>query len=162
MDFVQYLLGHGIPDTCICAGQIALLRDDREVPDTWVATYQFEKLGRMVTFEGSMNTTDNQPVTVCGRDATLRFDTIAHDVTTFEVLPAWHLRKPELPKGYVRGQTPAQPNHMVDWLNCIRTRGKPKCSTEEAFIETATFLMSLKAQQEQRLVRWDPAREEIV
>jgi len=29
-------------------------------------------------------------------------------------------------------------------------------------IETATFLMSLKAQQERRMVRWDAAREEIV
>jgi hypothetical protein len=51
---------------------------------------------------------------------------------------------------------------MVDWVNCIRTRGTPKCSTDEAFIETATFLMSLKAQQEGRMVRWDAAREEIV
>ena len=42
------------------------------LPDTWVATCQFEKLGRTVTFEGSMNTTDTQPVTICGRDATLR------------------------------------------------------------------------------------------
>jgi len=58
LDFVQYLLGHGIPDTCVCTGQIALLRDDREVPDTWVAAYRFEKLGRMVTFEGSMNSND--------------------------------------------------------------------------------------------------------
>ena len=62
MDFVQYLLGHGIPDNCFCAGLNALLHDDREVPDTWVATYQFEKLGRTVTFTGSMNTTDSQPV----------------------------------------------------------------------------------------------------
>ncbi|MBK9138096.1 MAG: Gfo/Idh/MocA family oxidoreductase [Verrucomicrobia bacterium] len=162
MDFVQYLLGHGIPDTCICSGQIALLRDDREVPDTWVATYQFEKLGRTVTFEGSMNTTDNQPVTICGRDATLRFDSIAHDVTTFELIPAGHNRNPGLPQGYERGKTPAQPNHVVDWLNCIRTRGTPKCSTDEAFIETATFLMSLEAQQQRRMVRWDAAREEIV
>ncbi|HOB99693.1 MAG TPA: Gfo/Idh/MocA family oxidoreductase, partial [Verrucomicrobiota bacterium] len=38
MDFVQYLLGHGIPDTCACSGQIALLRDDREVPDTWITS----------------------------------------------------------------------------------------------------------------------------
>lgn len=162
MDFVQYLLDHGIPDTCVCAGQIALLRDDREVPDTWVATYQFEKLGRVVTFEGSMITTDHQPVTICGRDATLRFDAIAHDVTTFEIIPAPHNRNPNLPRGYERGKTPPQPNHIVDWLNCIRTRGTPKCSTDEAFIETATFLMSLKAQQEGRMVRWDPVREEIV
>lgn len=162
LDFVQYLLGHGIPDTCVCAGLNALLQDDREVPDTWVATYQFEKLRRTVTFEGSMNATDRQPVTICGRDATLRFDAIAHDVSAFEILPAHHYRNPDLPKGYVRSQTPPQPNHIVDWVNCIRSRGTPKCSTEEAFIETATFLMSLKAQQERRMVRWDAAREEIV
>jgi predicted dehydrogenase len=34
LDFVQYLLGHGIPDSCSCTGLNALLRDDREVPDT--------------------------------------------------------------------------------------------------------------------------------
>ena len=67
-----------------------------------------------------------------------------------------------MPKGYERGKTPAQPNHMVDWVNCIRSRGTPKCSTDEAFIETATFLMSLVSQQERRMVRWDAAREEIV
>jgi predicted dehydrogenase len=162
MDFVQYLLGHGIPDNCVCSGLTALLRDDREVPDTWVATYQFEKLGRTVTFEGSMNTTDNQPVTVCGRDATLRFDDIAHNVNTFEIIRAEHNQNPGLPKGYERGKTPAQPNHMVDWLNCVRSRATPKCSADEAFIETATFLMSLRAQQERRMVRWDAARQEIV
>jgi predicted dehydrogenase len=162
MDFVQYLLGHGIPDTCVCSGQIALLRDDREVPDTWVATYQFEKLGRTVTFEGSMNTTDHQPMTLCGRDATLRFDDIAHDVRTFEIVPAGFNQKAGLPMGYERGKTPPQPNHLQDWVNCIRSRGTPKCSADEAFIETATFLMSLKAQQEKRMVRWDAAQEEIV
>jgi predicted dehydrogenase len=162
MDFVQYLLGHGIPDNCVCSGQIALLRDDREVPDTWITTYEFEKLGRTVTFEGSMNTSDNQPVTICGRDATLRFDDIAHNVTKFEIIPAGWNQKADLPKGYERGKTPEQPNHLVDWLNCIRSRGTPKCSTDEAFIETATFLMSLKAQQERRMVRWDAVREEIV
>jgi predicted dehydrogenase len=162
MDFVQYLLGHGIPDNCVCSGLNALLHDDREVPDTWIATYQFEKLGRTMTFSGSMNTTANQPVEICGRDATLRFDSIAHDVTTFEIEPADHNRKADLPKGYERGKTPGQPNHMVDWVNCIRSRGTPKCSTDEAFIETATFLMSLVSQQQRRMVRWDAAREEIV
>lgn len=162
MDFVQYLLGHGIPDNFVSSGQIALLHDDREVPDTWGATYEFEKLGRTVTFEGSMNATDSQPVTLCGRDATLRFDAIAHDVNTFQVVPAGHHQHAALPEGYQRGQTPTQPNHIVVWVNCIRTRGTPKCSTDEAFVETATLLMSLKAQQEGRKVRWDPVREDIV
>jgi len=162
MDFVQYLLGHGVPDNCYCGGLLSQLRDDREVPDTWVATYQFEKLGRTVTFTGSMNTSVQQPVEICGRDATLRFDGIAHDVTTFEILPERHNLRPNLPKAYAPGKTPQQPNHMVDWVNCIQSRGTPKCSTDEAFIEAATSLMSLVSCQERRLVRWDAAKEEIV
>jgi predicted dehydrogenase len=162
MDFVQYLLGHGIPDTCMTSGMIALLDDDREVPDTWIATYQFEKLKRTVTFIGSMNATASQPVELCGRDATLRFDGIAHDVTTFQIIPARHNKNANLPKGYERGKTPEQPNHVQDWINCICTRGTPKCSTDEAFIEAATFLMSLESQKRQRMVRWDPVKEEII
>ncbi len=65
-------------------------------------------------------------------------------------------------KGYEWKKTPKQPNHMVDWVNCIQNRGTPKCSTDEAFIETATFLMSLASYQQRRQVRWDAAREEIV
>jgi predicted dehydrogenase len=162
MDFVQYLLGHGIPDNCACSGLNALLRDDREVPDTWVATYQFEKLARTVTFTGSMNATGNHPVEIMGRDGTLRFDAIAHNVSTFEIQRAYHNQKTGVPEGYERDKTPRQPNHMDDWVNCIKTRGTPKCSTDDAFIETATFLMSLVSQQERRVVRWDAAREEIV
>ncbi len=163
MDFVQYLLGHGIPDTCSCVGLLSLLKDDREVPDSWSATYEFEKLGRIVTFTGSMNTGQTrQPVEICGRDATLRFDGIAHDVTRFQILSEEHNTRQDLPKGYDWKKTPRQPNHLDDWVNCIRSRGTPKCSTDEAFIETATFLMSLASYQQRRVVRWDAAEEEIV
>ncbi len=163
LDFVQYLLGHGIPDTCFCTGMIALLRDDREVPDTWCAVYEFEKLGRTVTFTGSMNTGQaKQPVEICGRDATLRFDDIAHNVTRFQIIPEEHNTRTDLPKGYDWKKTPRQPNHIEDWVNCIRNGGVPKCSTDEAFIETATYLMSLVSYQQGRKVRWDPIREEIV
>ncbi|MGB9604166.1 MAG: hypothetical protein ACPMAG_15380, partial [Limisphaerales bacterium] len=93
---------------------------------------------------------------------TLRFDGIAHDVSTFEIIPAPHTRNANLPKGYERGKTPQQPNHMEDWINCIRTGGTPKCNVDEAFIEAATSLMSLEAQRRQRKVRWDPIKEEIV
>jgi len=163
LDFVQYLLGHGIPDNCSCLGLLARLRDDREVPDTWVATYEFEKLGRTVTFTGSMNNSQaKQPVEICGCDATLRFDGIAHDVTRFEILPEEHCPRTDLPKGYDYRKTPRQPDHMEDWVNCMQSRGTPKCSTDEAFIETATFLMSLASYQQRRVVRWDPVREEII
>jgi predicted dehydrogenase len=162
LDFVQYLLGHGIPDNCYCAGLNALLQDDRETPDTWAATYQFEKLARTVTFTGSMNTNVGQPVEICGKEATLRFDGIAHDVNTFTIQPEAYNKRADIPASYQRGKTPNQPNHVVDFFNCVRSRGTPKCPVDEAFIETVTYLMSVESFRQKRLVRWDPAKEEIV
>jgi predicted dehydrogenase len=162
LDFVQYILGHGIPDTCACLGLNALLRDDREIPDTWQATYQFLKLGRTVTFTGTMNTAAGQPVEICGKNAALRFDAIAHDITKFTLTPEGFNTATDLPKGYISGKTPKQPSHMQDFINCVRNRGTPKCSTDEAFIETATYLMSVESYRQQRIVRWDAAKEEIV
>jgi predicted dehydrogenase len=162
MDIVQYVLGHGIPDTCYCAGLNALLKDDRETPDTWMATYQFEKLGRTVTFCGSMNTSAGNketPPEICGKEATLHF---VNGVTDFAIRPETYNTRKGLPEGYERGKTPPQPNHMVDFLNCVRSRGTPKCPVDEAFVESATFLMSVESHKQQRLVRWDPGKEEIV
>ncbi|MBP7936459.1 MAG: hypothetical protein KA354_17610 [Phycisphaerae bacterium] len=92
----------------------------------------------------------------------LRFDDIAHAATRFQIIPEEHNKRTDLPKGYDQSKTPLQPNHLDDWINCIRSRGIPKCSTDEAFVETATFLMSLVSYQQRRVVRWDTAKEEIV
>jgi len=85
------------------------------------------KLGRTVTFTGSMNTNAGQPVEICGKDATLRFDGIAHDVNSFVIKPEGYNQRHDLPEGYERAKTPGQPNHMVDFFNCVRSRGTPKC-----------------------------------
>ncbi|MCX6907177.1 MAG: hypothetical protein NTY01_03940, partial [Verrucomicrobia bacterium] len=110
----------------------------------------------------SMNTSVGQPVEFCGKDALLRFDGIAHDATNFTVTPEGHNEKKDLPKGYIRGKTPKQPNHMEDFFNCVRSRGTPKCGVDEAFVEIATSLMSIESYLKRRQVRWDPVKEEIV
>ena len=56
----------------------------------------------------------------------------------------------------------AKPDHLSDFLNCVRTRGKTQCNEDEAFIETATLLMSVEAYRQKRQVRWDAEKEEIV
>jgi hypothetical protein len=109
-----------------------------------------------------MNTDASQPVEICGKDATPRFDGIAHDVNGFTVKPEGYNNRKDLPEGYERGKTPTQPNHMVDFFNCVRSRGTPKCPVDEAFIETATYLMSVESHKQKRLVRWDAVKEEIV
>jgi len=114
------------------------------------------------TFTGSMNTSEGNlenTVEICGKEATLRF---VDGVNTFTIRPENYNARKDLPEGYERGKTPLQPNHMADFFNCVRVRGVPKCPVDEAFIESATFLMSVESYKRQRLVRWDPVKEEIV
>ncbi|MBM3333112.1 hypothetical protein FJY63_00460 [Candidatus Sumerlaeota bacterium] len=59
-------------------------------------------------------------------------------------------------------KTPAQPSHMQDFFNCIRSRKQPKDNEDEAFIEAVTCIMSVEACKQQRMVRWDPTKQEIV
>lgn len=175
MDFVQAVLGMGIPDTCACLGQNCLLDDGREVPDTWNTIYGFEKHDCVVTFNCSMNTAEPlQPPEFRGKDAYLRFDSIAQSVSTFDVVaePSSARYGDALESGKIKpgepfmrfdpSKTPEQPHHMQDFLNCVRTRQKPRCNEDEAFIETATFLMSVHALREKRQVRWDPEKQDIV
>jgi len=94
--------------------------------------------------------------------AALRFEGIAHDVQGFDIILEGYNKPCDLPKGYRRGKTSQQPNHMMDILSCVRSRDRPRCPVDEAFIETATFLMSVESYHQQRLVRGDPVKEEIV
>jgi predicted dehydrogenase len=164
LDFVQSILRHGIPDACVCAGLNAFLKDGREVPDTWNTTFHFEKHDRTVTFDASMNSASVRPAPEFrGKDACLRFDDIAHNVTTFSVSPEVACEKPDrLPKEFDPAKAKPLPSHMEDFFNCVRSRGRPRCDVDEAFIETATFLLSVAAYKAKRMARWDAAKEDIV
>ncbi len=64
LDQVQCTLRWGIPDACMCLGHNAHYHDDREVPDTWLANYTFEKHNCSLLFEGCMN---SRQTTICLR-----------------------------------------------------------------------------------------------
>jgi predicted dehydrogenase len=142
---------------------LSYCKDGREVPDTWHSAFQWESLGRTVSFECSFNASGFQPVEVCGKEGILKFNGIAHDVSSFEVFPdGFNRQKDRIPSEYQKGKTERQPNHMQDFFNCVRSRQKTKCNEDEGYIETVTYLMAVKSFKERRQVRWDAAAEKIV
>jgi predicted dehydrogenase len=174
-DFVQSVLGYGIPDTCVCMGNNNLLHDGRETPDTWSVIYGYEKHNCTLTFQCSMNSSQPvQPPEFRGKEALLRFDHIGHNITTFDVYAEGSSKKygSEIDSGKIKvgkpflkfdpAKTPPQPDHVEDFLNCVRTREKPKCNEDEALVEAAACNMSVAAHKEKRLVRWDPVRQVII
>jgi predicted dehydrogenase len=168
LDYVQAVLGHGIPDTCNCSGMIARWKDGRETPDTWVATYQFERIGRTVLFEGMMSSSRGQTPEFVGTEARLVCNEIGQSANQFEVYadgPAYvqsRYKQPEPTFAFVPGREHARSTHMENFVRCVRTREKPWCNEDEAFIECVTFLMSVRSHLEKRMVRWDPETETIV
>jgi predicted dehydrogenase len=164
LDHVQCVLGWGIPDTCMCSGFNALLRDDRDVPDTWLANYQFEEKNCSLTFEGCMNTEQRRATEYIGTDGQIVFAGIGQDADRFTLYKDDREsgRATQEVKEFTQSQLPKWPNHMEDFLTCVRTGERPKCNIDQAFIGAVTFLMSVESYHKQRQVRWDPDKEQIV
>jgi predicted dehydrogenase len=167
LDYVQSVLRYGIPDTCMCSGLNTFWKDDREVPDSWIATYQFEKQNCSVTFEGIQNSGRVQPPEFCGRNGRMIYDKIGQGASRFEVYddgpPQRMGEKPPEPRYQFDPSKAAKwPSHMENFLQCVRTREKPRCDEDEAFIETATLMMSVESYNQRRQVRWDAKHETIV
>ncbi|HOC69313.1 MAG TPA: Gfo/Idh/MocA family oxidoreductase [Candidatus Hydrogenedentes bacterium] len=167
LDHVQSVLGWGIPDTCMCTGHNAFFRDGREVPDTWLANYTFEKQHCSLSFEGCMNSAREQPPEYIGKTGRLIFNGIGQDANRFFVYPDApafpHMGRELKPSSvYDPAKEDAWPTHMDDFLRCVRTGERPRCNEDEAFVEVVTLLMSVISYHEKRQVRWDAAAETIV
>jgi hypothetical protein len=168
MDHVQSVLRYGIPDTCCTHAHNAVWKDDREVPDTWISSYVFEKQDCTVVYEGCMNSRRSQAPEYIGREGRVIFNTIGQNASQFEIYgdepahrPAAY-PQPEPKHFFTAGKEHRKVDHMQDFLDCVRTRGKPQCNEDEAFIEAATLLMSVESLRRRRQVRWDREKEEIV
>jgi predicted dehydrogenase len=53
-------------------------------------------------------------------------------------------------------------DHMKDFLECVRTRRKPSCGIEDAFLSTAAVQLGMIAYDTRSVVEWDAAKEEII
>ncbi len=175
LDYVQSVLGYGVPDTCMTVGNIDLLKDGRECPDIWHSVFHFDKQGCTVTFESSMNATDRvKAIQFRGKEAALITNDIGHNASSFDVYPERQSDKyataikskemsPDKPLlSFDPTQAPEPPSHMQDFFDCVRSRKKPKCNEDQAFIEAVTFIMSYVSLREKRMVRWDREKEETV
>jgi len=169
-DAVQYVLGYGIPETCVCSGQIGLLKDGREVPDIWNVIYEYPQRGCTLTYACTFNSAElPQDTEYRGKDALLKMNDDSFEVYAEKVSRKYRARidKGEIEPGkpflkFDPTKTPEQPGHMQDFFNCIRSRKPPKDNEDEAFIEAVTCILSVIAYNEKRMVRWDPEKQEVV
>ena len=56
----------------------------------------------------------------------------------------------------------ANPSHMRNWLECLRSRKQPNATVEHGFSHSVAVIMAARSQREGKKLYWDPATEQIV
>lgn len=115
-----------------------------------------------------MNTSRQQTPEYIGRDGRMVFNAIGQNASQFEIFPNVSAyrnsrHKPlEADVFFAPGREHRKPDHITDFLQSVRTRERPSCNEDEAFIETAVLMMSQESYRLKRQVRWDAENEEII
>jgi predicted dehydrogenase len=143
-----------IPKAVTMTGGIYLWKDGREVPDTMnVAMEHPEEL--LYTWDSGFGN-DQLRVT---EDALGDNGTISHG-QQIKYTPQKVNRRDG---NEMAGNTRSEPRaHMQNFLDCIRTGKQPNCPFELGFRVSIACRMAVESYRQQRTMRWDPVKEEMV
>jgi predicted dehydrogenase len=147
-----------IPTVVYTGGGVYLWKDGREVPDTMNVTMQHQEEILFTWDSGFGNSELGITEHVLGTDGTI-FNASEMDGPV-RYIP----QKVNRPNGVeVLGKKTADRNaHMQNFLDCIRSGKEPNAPVDLGFRVAIACRMSVDSYRQNRAVRWDPKKEEIV
>jgi predicted dehydrogenase len=166
LDIVQMAMNVDAPERVCAVGGRFAVRDDRETPDTILASYQYP--GFVCTYEnraanGMGMNGKGYGILFHGTEGTLFVDRDG-----YELFPEWRdggdagAQAPRAAPVRVRSTNPHHADHMKDFVAAVRGRGRPACDIETGHRSTTTALLGNLAYRTGRTLRWDAKAERIV
>ena len=148
-------MGLRIPRAVTMTGGIYLWKDGREVPDTMTVAMEHEE-ELLYTWDCGFG---DERLSVT-EDVMGTAGTISRTPQTIRYAP----EKKNRPDGNeMAGVTRTDPKaHMQNFFEAIRSGCEPNCSFELGYRVSIACRMAVESYRQQRTVRWDAAREEIV
>jgi predicted dehydrogenase len=162
LDMARALLGIGLPERVSSHGGTYVLKDDRQTPDTQIVTWEYPDLTLVwehrqwssqdldgspgMTIPGGAYKRISFGVALYGSDGTL----VAHDND-------WEVHHGDAVERH--GGTLGQPEHVANFIDCVRTRAKPNADVETGYLATALCHLGNIAYRLRRSLRFDPARQ---
>ncbi|GAC1653576.1 MAG: Gfo/Idh/MocA family oxidoreductase [Gemmatimonadaceae bacterium] len=164
LDIVQMAMAVDAPVSISAMGGKFALQDNRETPDTILATYQYP--GFICTYEnrlanGAPITGKGSGILFHGTDATLFIDRQG-----FEIMPekrksgTMSVDRTEALK--VENSNPNHEDHVHAFIESVKSRKTPVSDIEVGHRSTTTALLGNIAYRTGRRIVWDAQREEIV
>jgi len=143
-----------IPKSVTTTGGVYLWKDGREVPDTMNVSMEHPEEILFTWASGFGNNQLGVAEHVLGTDATIQKS------QQIRLTP----QKVNRPKDEeVLGQSRTEPRaHMQNFLDSIRSGKEPNCPVDLGFRVSIACRMAVESYRQQRPVKWDAVKEEIV
>ncbi|MCL6628376.1 MAG: Gfo/Idh/MocA family oxidoreductase [Armatimonadetes bacterium] len=145
-------LGPELPTRVVAGGGI-WLQKDREVPDTFHVIIDYPSEHSVVLMSSMANDVGVQEI-IRGHEATMYFE--GNDIVIVPQLIARDKRREE------RHKAPPSAGHYENWLECMRSRKQPNLNPETAYKVMVAIGLSVEAYRENKAIRFDPKKEDVV
>jgi predicted dehydrogenase len=176
LDMVRWMLDLGMPRRISSSGGIFVQKESKaNITDTQTATFEFPNLPVVWTHRTYGASPDpNYPwgATFYGDKGTLKasvhswdFVPSGKDVAPMREEVTYEFDKfPEdkTEKALETHVAPAIRAHMMDFLNCIASRGRPVADIEEGYISATSCILANISQKLERSFEWDHSRGMVV
>ena len=170
IDLCHYFMDENFPQSVVTNGGIFAWQDGRENPDTFHALFTYPK-GFLVSYATSFGNDAPSFTRIMGKKATM----INHGG---EGSPRWQMVEEKgnheddtdidkqravkdilLPGDKTlppMGIGDEDPSHMINWLDCLRSRTQPNATVHNGFSHSVACMMAARAYWSGKKVYWDP------
>ncbi len=160
IDLVHFITGAKFPLSTVCSGGTYTWIDEHkfDCPDQIEATWQYPE-GFMVSYATNFGNGSGNTFRIFGKQGIIDLQNWNKPFLDDE-----GVRKPD---GRIKRKTAIEPierpDHMLDWLQCIRDRKKtPNANIEVGYSQSVACLMAMRAYDTGRRQTYDPKTQQIV
>jgi predicted dehydrogenase len=169
IDIVHWAMGVEVPKTVSFAGGKYVVQDNTETPDTFEALYEYPESpvsGKefIVTFSSRFTNAHEDGVHGHGIEFFGTEGTLLLDRGGFTLWPEPDPNGEEAPaSGVIQSSTsPQHYPHVLNFLECVRSRQKPRSDILTMHRSTSAPLIGAIAQRVGRKLRWDGQAERFI
>ena len=157
LDIVQMAFDEVMPRSVSTFGEKFYIKDDRETPDTLLASYQYPNF--LATYEnreanGQSLVDRGHGILICGTRGTMILDRRG-----YELLPE---EGSSLLETKVKASSQGNREHWANFIECMHTRKRPTSDVENCFRSTTTCLLANIAMQSKLRLDWDAEKLTIL
>ncbi len=159
IDLVHYITGAKFPTSSVCLGGTFTWNDERHFtcPDHVQALWIYPE-GFMVSYSTNCGNGSGNSFKIFGDQGEL--DMVNWNAP-FLTAEGANSKK----KGAIRGKNPVKeverPEHFLDWLQCLRTRGTPNASIDAGYQHGVAVIMAMQSFDTGRRTIYDAEAREI-